>query len=101
MRLTFHITVTHFLGTLKKKNVHTKDLYFTFTIFFPRLSNLGAQIRYVQNRYNAVQTDLQYPPGSKYNQLDLNCFKSKWKQQRNVKNLFKFHMKSWCLYYQL
>ena len=61
MRLTFHITVVHFLGTLKKKNVLTKDLYFTFTIFFPRLPNLGAQIRYVQNRYNAVQTDLQYP----------------------------------------
>ena len=35
---------------------------FTFTkIFFPGLPNLRTQIRYVQNRYTAVQANLKYP----------------------------------------
>ena len=34
---------------------------FTIIIFSPGLPNMGAQIRYVQNWYTALQTDPKYP----------------------------------------
>ena len=58
MCLTFHIRVVHFICMLKYKSIYTKYLcLFSQKKIFPGLRNLGAQIRCVQNRYTAVQTE--------------------------------------------
>ena len=46
---------------LKKKKNYTKYLCLLSQKFFPRLTRLDVQIRCAQNRYTAVQADLQYP----------------------------------------
>ena len=43
--------------------MRTTYVYFT-KVFFPKLSNLGPQIRCGQNRYTSVQMDLKYPLSS-------------------------------------
>ena len=49
-----------------KKGKYLQELLFTFTkkFFFPSLANLDAQIRWAQNRYATLQTDLNYPLSS-------------------------------------
>ena len=58
MCLPFHTKVVHFFGMPKKKSM--KHLL-TFTkTFFLGLPYLGAQIKYAQNWYTAVQVDLTH-----------------------------------------
>ena len=45
----------------KEKHLHEILCLLSQKFFPPGLPNLGAQIKCVQNRYNAVQTDLNYP----------------------------------------
>ena len=70
MCLTFHVRVVHFFGMLKKISF-TRKYLLTFTNFSLGLPNMGAQIRCVQNRYIAVQTDLKYPCSMQGRIIDL------------------------------
>lgn len=62
---------------------------FTIIIFSPGLPNMGAQIRYVQNWYTALQTDPKYPLILQKVFADLFCFCIEMSNQNIFQDLIK------------